>query len=105
MTVLATWASMPPYCRYCHSQEHALIDCDLRKTATICHFCNAPGHIAKNCPRRSEVKKSNLAKKARKVSKVTSLVDRPPVIVTNPVPSSADVIASALVSSPDHTVI
>ncbi|KAI8364515.1 hypothetical protein EDC96DRAFT_608590 [Choanephora cucurbitarum] len=35
--VRATWASMAPYCRYCHGSDHALADC----------------HISRVCPRKN----------------------------------------------------
>lgn len=51
--VKATWASMPPFCRYCHSSEHALADCIMRRKATTCYNCNATGHISRVCPRKN----------------------------------------------------
>ncbi|KAL0084529.1 hypothetical protein F4703DRAFT_1980925 [Phycomyces blakesleeanus] len=54
VSIFATWAAMPPFCQYCHLDKHALIDCDLRKKATMCCLCNDGGHIAKSCPRKNE---------------------------------------------------
>ncbi|OBZ81168.1 hypothetical protein A0J61_10783 [Choanephora cucurbitarum] len=51
--VKATWASMPPFCRFCHSPEHALADCLLRRKATTCFHCNELGHISRVCPRKN----------------------------------------------------
>ncbi|KAI9470786.1 MAG: hypothetical protein EXX96DRAFT_490592, partial [Benjaminiella poitrasii] len=48
--VRATWKSMPPFCQYCHSPDHALVDCTLRQTSAVCHLCNETGHIARQCP-------------------------------------------------------
>ncbi|KAI9366486.1 hypothetical protein BD770DRAFT_291983, partial [Pilaira anomala] len=69
VNVFATWASMPPFCRYCHSDKHALLECELRMKATICRLCNVAGHIAKYCPRKNTSNSStnSLAKKPRKM--------------------------------------
>ncbi|GAA5801443.1 hypothetical protein HPULCUR_006889 [Helicostylum pulchrum] len=63
INVFATWASMRPYCRYCHSHDHALINC---------HLCNETGHISKSCPRKNESSNTS-SKKVRKQPKSTSI--------------------------------
>ncbi|KAI9487134.1 MAG: hypothetical protein EXX96DRAFT_646843 [Benjaminiella poitrasii] len=63
--VRTTWKSMPPFCRYCHSPDHALADCTLRQTSTVCHLCNETGHIARQCPRKNP---STTPNKRRKMS-------------------------------------
>ncbi|GAN11859.1 hypothetical protein MAM1_1135d11476, partial [Mucor ambiguus] len=50
---LATWAAMPPFCRYCHSMDHALINCDARKQKLTCDLCHEFGHYQRSCPRRN----------------------------------------------------
>lgn len=87
VNVLATWASMPPYCRYCHSEQHAILDCEKRKNATLCHLCHAAGHIAKHCPRKNV----SLSKKQRKTpSSVPSAPSSAPVDLTTDESPSAD---------------
>lgn len=80
VNVFATWASMPPFCRYCHSDKHALLECELRMKATICRLCNVAGHIAKYCPRKNTSNSStnSLAKKPRKLPQPSTTT--PPVI-------------------------
>ncbi|KAI8643459.1 hypothetical protein BD408DRAFT_342385, partial [Parasitella parasitica] len=36
----AMWAAMPPFCKYCHSMDHALIDCTIRKKKFTCDLCS-----------------------------------------------------------------
>ncbi|KAI8638250.1 hypothetical protein BD408DRAFT_436265 [Parasitella parasitica] len=62
----ATWASMPPFCKYCHSMDHALLNCELRKKKLTCGLCHKPGHHQRGCPRRNEA--STKSGKKRKVS-------------------------------------
>ncbi|GAN11624.1 hypothetical protein MAM1_0756c11200 [Mucor ambiguus] len=51
---LATWAAMPPYCRYCHSMDHhALINCEARKQKLSFDLCHELGHYQRSCPRRN----------------------------------------------------
>ncbi|KAG2193953.1 hypothetical protein INT47_003523 [Mucor saturninus] len=76
VNILATWASMPPFCRYCHSESHALLYCQLRKKATICHLCHVPGHIAKFCPRKNNAGDS--VGKRRKLPNTDIAVLSPP---------------------------
>lgn len=49
--VKATWSTMKPYCRYCHEDGHARVDCPKRKQLIQCFNCNEHGHIARVCPR------------------------------------------------------
>ncbi|KAK4521025.1 uncharacterized protein ATC70_004013 [Mucor velutinosus] len=51
---LATWAAMPPYCKYCHSMDHALIDCETHKKKLTYDFWGIAGHFQRSCPRRNE---------------------------------------------------
>ncbi|KAL7335026.1 hypothetical protein PS15p_200569 [Mucor circinelloides] len=51
---LATWAAMPPYCKYCHSMGHSLIQCATRKQKITCDLCGVAGHFKRSCPRRNE---------------------------------------------------
>lgn len=44
---------MGSYCRYCHSTEHTLVDCDKKKSHVSCFNCNESGHMAKDRPRRN----------------------------------------------------
>ena len=53
ITIHATWAQMTPFCRYCHESEHVISDCPKRKAAMNCYFCNAYGHLAKSCSRKT----------------------------------------------------
>ncbi|KAL0073979.1 hypothetical protein J3Q64DRAFT_1649474 [Phycomyces blakesleeanus] len=90
VSIFATWAAMPPFCRYCHLDKHALIDCDLRKKATMCCLCNDGGHIAKSCPRKNE--SSVTPQKHRKIPAVqeTPQPSTPSSsIVVPPLPSSS----------------
>ncbi|KAL7315132.1 hypothetical protein PS15m_006623 [Mucor circinelloides] len=64
--VFATWAAMPPSCKYCHSMDHALIDCALRKKKLTCDLCHEFRHFQRECPRRNE--DSSKSGKKRKVS-------------------------------------
>ncbi|EPB90447.1 hypothetical protein HMPREF1544_02655 [Mucor circinelloides 1006PhL] len=64
---LATWAAMPSYCKYCHSMDHALIDCATRKQKIPCLLCGTFGHFQRSCPRRNEDPINST--KERKVSK------------------------------------
>ena len=57
---------MPPYCKYCHSMDHALIECALRKKKLTCDLCHEFGHFQRECPRRNE--DSSKSGKKRKVS-------------------------------------
>ncbi|KAG0755848.1 hypothetical protein G6F62_008151 [Rhizopus arrhizus] len=68
--VYATWNSMKAYCRYCHSQDHVIVDCEDKKKATICFHCNGFGHIARDCPRKNRSSSgapNTTHKRARKV--------------------------------------
>lgn len=85
--VRATWASMAPYCRYCHGSDHALADCKLRRDATICYTCHESGHISRVCPR-----KNNGAGKKRKT--VANRPSAPPL----PKPSSSPTTESSAVA-------
>ncbi|KAI8636269.1 hypothetical protein BD408DRAFT_321294, partial [Parasitella parasitica] len=51
---LATWAAMPPYCKYCHSMDHSLIQCTTRKQKISCDLCGVAGHFKCFCSRRNE---------------------------------------------------
>ncbi|KAI8637382.1 hypothetical protein BD408DRAFT_437064 [Parasitella parasitica] len=53
----ATWAAMFPYCKYCHSMDHALLHCDL---------CHEFGHFQRGSPHRNDA--SSKSGKKRKVS-------------------------------------
>ncbi|CEP18898.1 hypothetical protein [Parasitella parasitica] len=64
---LATWAAMPPYCKYCHSMDHILTNCASRKQKITCDLCGVSGHFKRSCPCRNE-DPDNSTKK-RKVSK------------------------------------
>ncbi|CAO0793121.1 unnamed protein product [Mucor circinelloides] len=66
LVVFAMWAAMPPYCKYCHSMDHALIDCALRKKKLTYDLCHEFGHFQRECPRRNE--DSSKSGKKRKVS-------------------------------------
>ncbi|GAN11880.1 hypothetical protein MAM1_1189d11502, partial [Mucor ambiguus] len=52
---------MPDFCRnYCQSSVHCRADCpdDYKKWARCCyHYCNATGHVAKNCRRNDNPNK------------------------------------------------
>lgn len=52
--VKATWSTMKPYCRQCHEDGHARIDCPKRRKLIQCFNCNKHGHIARVCPRESK---------------------------------------------------
>lgn len=59
---------MGPYCRYCHSADHALMNCDKENTRISCFNCNILGHLDKDCPHRNgPASLGTLHKKARKV--------------------------------------
>ncbi|KAG1479244.1 hypothetical protein G6F53_014257 [Rhizopus delemar] len=61
---------MKAYCRYCHSQDHVIVDCEDKKKATICFHCNGFGHIARDCPRKNRSSSgapNTTHKRARKV--------------------------------------
>ncbi|KAL0082351.1 hypothetical protein F4703DRAFT_1930701 [Phycomyces blakesleeanus] len=94
VSIFATWAAMPPFCRYCHLDKHALINCDLLKKATMCRLCNTGGHIAKSCPRKNE--SSVTSQKRRKI----------PVIQETPQPSipSSSIVVPPLPSSSSTNV-
>ncbi|CEP12275.1 hypothetical protein [Parasitella parasitica] len=64
--VLATWAALPPYCRYCHASDHALVDCPTRKRNVTYRLCGEPGHYRKQFPRHNDGLEN--AGKKRKVS-------------------------------------
>lgn len=53
ISVLATWAQMPPFCRYCHADDHSLKDRQLRLKSIVCNLCHETGHIHKDCGRRN----------------------------------------------------
>ncbi|KAG1077477.1 hypothetical protein G6F42_024817 [Rhizopus arrhizus] len=57
---------MSPYCKYCHSMNHALIECALRKKKLTCDLCHEFGHFQREYPRRNE--DSSKSGKKRKVS-------------------------------------
>ncbi|KAL9536447.1 hypothetical protein MBANPS3_012644, partial [Mucor bainieri] len=63
---LATWAAMPPYCKYCHSMDHSLLNCATRKSKMTCDLCGDPGHMKRACPRQND---DPASPKKRKVSK------------------------------------
>ncbi|KAI9337345.1 hypothetical protein BD770DRAFT_237434 [Pilaira anomala] len=87
--VLATWASMPSFCRYCHSDQHALLDCPVRQKATVCRLCNKTGHIAKFCPRKNTSGPSPaLSKKPRKMPKPPQTLSPDAVSSTTPISSN-----------------
>jgi hypothetical protein len=71
----ATWAAMPPFCKYCHSLDHALINCEIRKKKLNCDLCNAFGHYRRECPRRNE--EASKSGKKRKVSQGASKTGAP----------------------------
>ncbi|OAD76888.1 hypothetical protein PHYBLDRAFT_165386 [Phycomyces blakesleeanus NRRL 1555(-)] len=90
VSIFVTWAAMPPFCRYCHSDKHALINCDLLKKATMCCLCNAGGHIAKSCPCKNE---SSVTSQKRRKILVVQETPQPSTpsssIVVPPLPSSS----------------
>lgn len=59
---------MGRYCRYCHSSDHALMNCDKENTRISCFNCNILGYLDKDCPHRNGPDSlGSLHKKARKV--------------------------------------
>ncbi|OBZ81057.1 hypothetical protein A0J61_10895 [Choanephora cucurbitarum] len=72
--IKATWASMPPFCRYCHSSDHALVDCSLRRKAIICFNCHEAGHISGSCPRKN----SSTGKKRKTTTNQSVVPSLPP---------------------------
>ncbi|EPB92395.1 hypothetical protein HMPREF1544_00693 [Mucor circinelloides 1006PhL] len=85
--VFATWAAMPPYYKYCHSMNHALIDCALRKKKLTCDVFHEFGHFQRECPRRNQ--DSNKLGKKRKVSQGSkkNAVSQPSSTSSEPAPS------------------
>ncbi|KAG1097866.1 hypothetical protein G6F42_018100 [Rhizopus arrhizus] len=85
--VFAMWAAMPPYCKYCHSMDHALIDCALRKKKLTYDLCHEFGHFQRECPRRNQ--DSNKLGKKRKVSQGSkkNAVSQPSSTSSEPAPS------------------
>ena len=82
--VFATWNSMAPYCRYCHGNDHAIIDCTKRLANISCYNCHAFERKAKGCPRRNDPSLQVTAnKKARKTS-VPSSATAAPSSTANP---------------------
>ncbi|KAG0820574.1 hypothetical protein G6F18_012570 [Rhizopus arrhizus] len=73
--VYATFASMAPYCRYCHSEDHALVDCPVKLASIVCYNCNVPGHKSRSCPRKNAPAFSGVSnKKARKTPAVVKTI-------------------------------
>ncbi|KAG1320059.1 hypothetical protein G6F62_011522 [Rhizopus arrhizus] len=78
--VYATFASMAPYCRYCHSEGHALVDCPVKLSAIVCYSCNTQGHKSRSCPRKNATPSSGVpSKTARKIP--NSVPISPPAIL------------------------
>ena len=103
--VRATWATMPPFCRYCHSSEHALKDCSVRRTATTCFNCHEVGHISRSCPRKNsgtgkKRKTTTIAQSSTETSSTPAIPDAP----LAPVSPRADPQSSPSVPSSPPTV-
>jgi hypothetical protein len=45
----AKWHNMPQHCVYCHSEEHAVADCDERPKIRCWNY-HALGHVSVKCP-------------------------------------------------------
>lgn len=82
--VFATWNSMAPYCRYCHGNDHAIIDCTKRLANISCYNCHAFGHKAKGCPRRNDPSPQVTANKKARKTPVPSLATAAPSSTANP---------------------
>ena len=76
VNVLATWAQMPAYCRYCHAPDHSMNTCALRLKNMRCNLCHETGHIRKDCGRKN-VSTVDHAKK-RKTPKDVELKEKQP---------------------------
>ncbi|KAG1592700.1 hypothetical protein G6F47_009347 [Rhizopus delemar] len=88
--VYATFASMAPYCRYCHSEDHPLVDCPVKLSAIVCYNCNAHGHKSRSCPRKNATPSSDVPnKKARKTP--NSVPTSPPPVKETLAPPRASV--------------
>ncbi|KAI9364101.1 hypothetical protein BD770DRAFT_469298 [Pilaira anomala] len=81
VNVLATWAQMPPYCRYYHAPDHSMNHCQLRLKNMRCNLCHETGHIRKDCGRRN-VPSTDHAKKRKttQAPAVTNTSAQPPRI-------------------------
>lgn len=112
VSVLATWAQMPPYCRYCHASEHSLKDCQWRLKSIVCNLCHETGHIRKDCGRRNnsntdQTKKRKTSKKSKvaiEIQPPTGTLPTPtssPTAVTPSNPTS--VVASTDIDSSNNT--
>ncbi|KAG1537083.1 hypothetical protein G6F50_014926 [Rhizopus delemar] len=82
--VFATWNSMAPYCRYCHGNDHAIIDCTKRLANISCYNCHAFGHKAKGCPRRNDPSPQVTANKKARKTPVPSSATAAPSSTANP---------------------
>lgn len=101
VNVLATWAQMPAYCRYCHAPDHSMNTCALRLKNMKCNLCHETGHIRKDCGRKNvstvdhakkrKTPKDIVLKETKSPSNTTVIfIDTPPK--TSPIsdPSSSD---------------
>lgn len=83
--VYATWKSMDPYCRYCHGNDHALLNCPKKLSKVTCYNCHGQGHKSKSCPRRNEGGGKKTRKSYESVSEETpSKVLSPSVPLNDP---------------------
>ncbi|CAO3694768.1 unnamed protein product [Rhizopus stolonifer] len=54
-SVLATWARMPDFCRYCKAMGHIKDNCDKRPAdSRTCFICHQKGHISYQCTRSQD---------------------------------------------------
>ncbi|KAG1532563.1 hypothetical protein G6F49_013671 [Rhizopus delemar] len=83
---------MAPYCRYCHSEDHALVDCPVKLSAIVCYNCNAHGHKSRSCPRKNATPSSDVPnKKARKTPNSVPISPSPVIIKETLAPPRASV--------------
>lgn len=95
INILATWARMPAYCRYCHSLDHGLNSCPRSKRSTICLNCNQSGHIAKGCSYRNQTDGTPSHKKRKSNLPFSSRVEE---LVPDVVPTVSPSITSSVVT-------
>ncbi|EIE88716.1 hypothetical protein RO3G_13427 [Rhizopus delemar RA 99-880] len=75
---------MAPYCRYCHGNDHAIIDCTKRLANISCYNCHAFGHKAKVCPCRNDPSPQVTANKKARKTPVPSSATAAPSSTANP---------------------
>ncbi|CAO3704100.1 unnamed protein product [Rhizopus stolonifer] len=104
-SVLATWARMPDFCRYCKAMGHIKDNCDKRPAdSRTCFICHQKGHISYQCT-RSQDREPNSAitgrriatPKIKKGSKTTSPLDL--TFGPTAIPPANDIQSSATTTS------